>query len=58
MQTENLKQEIDRLNTEYLKEKEEIERLNKEAFNKIKQEIEQICENKTEQEKESQLLRV
>ena len=41
-----------------MQEKEEIERLNKEAFEQIKKEIEEISENKTEQEKEAQVLKV
>jgi hypothetical protein len=53
-----LKGEVERLGKEYSKEKEEIERQNKEAIEHIKTEIEQICENKTEYEKELQMLKV
>lgn len=45
---EGLKEEIERLTVEYTKEKEEIDKSNKEAISKIKQEIEVICVDKTE----------
>ncbi len=43
---------------EYSNEKQEIEKSNRDAIEQIKNEIEQICENKTEQEKEIQMFRV
>ena len=44
----SLKSEIDSLKERNIQEKEEIERLNKESFEQIKKEIEEISENKTE----------
>jgi hypothetical protein len=53
-----LKNEVERLGMEYSNEKQEIEKSNRDAIEQIKNEIEQICENKTEQEKEIQMFRV
>jgi hypothetical protein len=50
--------QVETLTVQYDTDKFELERINKEQIEQIKHEIEQICENKTEQEKEIQIFRV
>lgn len=47
-----LKEEMERLAQEHLRERNELERINTEAIEQIKTEIDYICEGKTEQERE------
>lgn len=44
--------QVDSITLQYNSDKFELERINKEQIEQIKNEIDQICENKTEQEKE------
>ena len=50
--------QVETLTLQYNSDKFELERINKEQIEQIKTEIDQICENKTEQEREIQIFRV
>lgn len=54
----NYKLEVERLRQEFLNDKEEIERLSHQAFEQLKKEIDEISVNKSEQENQSQTLKI